>query len=154
MDPHTNSIGEFVDVFNASAGARGVAAGTGDNTEVVGTVIDRRLYGYAKSAIFAIVGSAVLASAATLTLKNVAIEHDDDPAFATTADFKTVSDAVVATGGAGGSTETVKKEIDVDLAGAKRYLRITYTPDLSAGGTDIFTLAAAAVLGGQDQLPA
>lgn len=153
MDPRTNSIGEFLDVVNASNGARGVAAGTGDNTEVVGGAIDRTLYGYAKSAIFAILGSAALASAATLTMKSVVIETDDDSAFGTATALLSPADAVAATGGSGGTTEKVGVEYNLDLAGAKRYVRIRFTPDLSAGGTDTFTLAAAAVMGGQSILP-
>jgi hypothetical protein len=154
MDPHTNSIGEFVDAVAAAAGTRGVAAGSGDNTEVVGITIDRASYGYAKSAVVAIVGSATLASGETLTLKNIAFEHDDDSAFGSGADLTTVANAVVDTGLSGGTTHNFTKEFNVDLAGAERYVRITFTPDLSASGTDTFTLAAVMVLGGQSQLPA
>lgn len=154
FDPRHRKIGDFVDAVCAAAGTLGTAAGTGDNTEIVGPTIDRASYGYAKSAVLAIVGSATLASGETLTLKNMAIEHDDDSAFGSGADLQTAADEVVATGPSGGGTVNFTKVIEVDLSGAERYLRTTFTPDLSRGGTDTFRLSAAWVLGGQDVLPA
>jgi hypothetical protein len=153
FDPRNRKIGDYVDAAVAAAGTRGVAAGTGDNTEVVGPTINRASYGYAKSALLVICGSAILASGETLTLKNMAIEHDDDAAFGSGADLQTAADEVVLTGLSGGAAQDFAKVIEVDLAGAQQYMRTTFTPDLSRAGTDIFTLSAAFILGGQDVLP-
>jgi hypothetical protein len=154
FDPRNRKIGDYVDAVCAAAGTRGVAAGAGDNTEVVGPTIDRAGYGYAKSAVLAIVGSATLASGETLTLKNMAVEHDDDSAFGSGADLQTAADEVVLTGISGGAAQNFVKVIEIDLAPANRYVRTTFTPDLSRAGTDLFTLSAVFVLGGQDVLPA
>jgi len=129
-------------------------AGTGDNTEIVGQGVNRAAKKYPRSAVFAVAGSAVLASGETLTLKNVSVEHDSASNFATTADLKTFADAVVATGPSGGGTVHFCKEYEADLSGAKQYVRLMATPDLSRTGTDTFNLSGVGVLGGQDVLPA
>ena len=60
---------------------------------------------------------------------------------------------VAATGPAGGGTVTGCLEIDVKLRACGRYVRLGYTPDLSASGTDTAALSAVLVCGGMDRLP-
>jgi hypothetical protein len=153
FDPRNRAIKDYIDNVLSLAGTRGVAAGTGDNTEIVGPTIDRASFGYAKSAVFVIAGSATLTSGLTLTMKSVAVEHDDDSAFGSGADHATYADRVSLTGISGGAAQNFREEYEVDLSGAERYIRMTATPDLSHTGTDIFTIAGVAVLGGQDTLP-
>ena len=60
---------------------------------------------------------------------------------------------VAATGPTGGGTVTGCLEIDVKLRACGRYVRLGYTPDLSASGTDTAALSAVLVCGGMDRLP-
>jgi len=59
----------------------------------------------------------------------------------------------VATGPSGGGTVTGTFEVDLSLAGAGRYVRAKFTPDMSAADTDTAALSAVMVLGGSDRLP-
>ena len=137
--------GKFALIPNAvTAGA------AGDGTEQDGAWIDRddRL-----SAVFVIPFSTTLAEGETLTL---AANLQD----ATASDGTGAADygdayaaAVVATGGTGGSTETGEIEINVDLGGANRYVRLQVTPTLSATGTDTAAIAGVAVLSGARAYP-
>ena len=43
---------------------------------------------------------------------------------------------------------------DVNLSGARRYVRLNFTPELSAGATDTAALSGVAVFGGAIRLPA
>lgn len=129
------------------------AGGTGDNTAVTGITVDRVPGGVPFfSARILIAYSAVLAATKTLTLKSVKVEHSDDGS--TWADYLTFTDpGVVATGQSGGSTEKGVLELAVDLTSAKKYVRVDYTPDLSASGTDTATVVTILDLAGADRLP-
>jgi hypothetical protein len=129
------------------------AAGAGDNTQVVGVIIDRTLLNYPLSAILALAWKAVLGASATLTLKTVLIEHGDASNLSDAASLATFADVVVATDSGSGSTLRGCQEYKADLAGAKRYVRFKFTPDLSAANTDTATVAAVAVFGGSDTEP-
>jgi hypothetical protein len=125
-----------------------VAGGAGDNTAVTGASLDTVDYHSCKLAIAV---RAVLAEDATYSLA-VALQESDDGTNWDTAE--TVSaNAVRATGGASGSTETTVLEFPVVLRSPevlrKRYIRFNFTPDLSASGTDVAQTAAVAVLGGK-----
>lgn len=152
----SHNVGGVVAVVRASDNVAVVAAGAGDNVQVVGQILDRSLFANPLSAVFAILYKLVQAGATNFTLA-YQIEHGDDPA---------LGDAAVLTGPGGvtfsqvatlqetgAGTKRGQKEIDVDLAGAKRYLRLKYTPDLTAGGVDTVELASLAVFGGADTLP-
>jgi len=138
-----------------AAGGRLVAAGAGDNTEVTGPTIDR--YGasgvqrYA-SAVLSVGTRAVLAAAATLSLRLRYQESADGAAW--DAAVELYAPTVVSTGGGGGSTEQTVTETKMDLSARKRYLRFLVTPDLSAGGADTAEFVAQCVLGGGHTLPA
>lgn len=148
-----NNIGSAVSVVRASARATATAAGTGDNTAVAGVIIDRAALGWPKSAVFAVPFTTTLAAAATLSLA-MTVQDGDASNLADAATYASRANAVVATGPGGGGTVTGTVEFDVNLQGAKRYVRLNFTPDLSAGGTDTADLGSAvAVFGGANRLP-
>lgn len=113
------------------------AGGTGDATEVNAAWIGRNAdSGIANSMKVIVSYSASLAAGATLTFAG---NMQDATAIGGTgaADYGAAFAATVAaTGATGGSTETGTFEIDVDLAGAREFVRAQITPNLSASGTD------------------
>lgn len=144
------------EILAAGAGSsRAVAAGTGDATEVDGPWIDRLGF---LSALAVVAGRTTLTEAATLSvafnLQDAADDGSGAPDTGTIADFGTAhTAAVAATGGTGGSTEEVCVQERFNLAGAKRWIRVQHTPNLSAGATDTSTLAVVVVMGGANELP-
>lgn len=151
--PQIENIGSLIAVRRAAANTAVTAGGTGDNTAVTGVTIDRAALGWPQSCVFAIPYTTTLAATATLTLVATAqgSENSDMSSASTIGSF---ASAVVATGPAGGGTVTGTVEIDVNLSGAGRYVRVNFTPDLSAANTDTAALSAVAVFGGQIRLPA
>ncbi|TJW14453.1 MAG: hypothetical protein E5W82_10785 [Mesorhizobium sp.] len=131
------------------------AAGAGDATEVDCAWIDRELegIGMAQSAKLVIAFTAALATGETLSFAG---NFQDATALAGTgsADFASAfAAAVVATGDSGGSTETGTYEVDIDLAGAREFIRTQITPNLSASGTDTCEWSAVLVLYGDHNQP-
>ncbi|MCU1285927.1 MAG: hypothetical protein JWO13_2277 [Acidobacteriales bacterium] len=149
--PGTHNVGARLSAKVAGI-ARLVAAGTGDNTAVVGQILDRTLFGYALSAVFGILCRAVLGANATLTLKNIALFHGDAANMSDEASFATIADTVVLTDSGAGSTLLSELLANVDLAGCKRYVRLKYTPDLSAANTDTAEVAGVIIFGGKDTI--
>lgn len=127
------------------------AGGSGDDAEVDGEWIDRQ--GYLSGKLI-IAFEATLADGETLSIGSN-FQDASDSSGTGAADFGDAeASAVRATGGSGGSTEKGQVEIDIDLSGAKQFVRAQFTPDLSAAGTDTAKLAAVLVLGGADEVPA
>lgn len=153
MTTQIRSIGDLIAVRRAAANTAVTAGGAGDNTEVVGVTIDRAQLGFPLSCVVAISFTATLAAAATLT---IAWDIDEgNAANLSDAEVLTAQTAtVVATGPVGGGTVTGTFEVSVPLMGAGRYLRLNFTPNLSAANTDTAALAAVLVFGGADRLPA
>lgn len=151
--PRSHNIGASIAVVRGSANATLTAGGSGDNTQVVGAIIDRAAYNYPLSCVLAITVKAVLAASKKLTLKSVILEHDDTSNLASATTFAAPADVDVLVDSGSGSTMTGQKEYDIDLAGAKRYIRLSFTPDLNATGTDTAEAASVVVLGGVDTLP-
>ena len=132
------------------AGFTITAGGTGDNAEVNGAFIDRRGFNSLKVLV---PFTATLGDAQTLSLAaNVQSAADDSGAGA--ADYgEALASAVQATGGTGGSTETGVLELDYDLSGCGPFVRVQFTPDLSAANTDTASLGAVYVLAGATENP-
>lgn len=150
-----HSMAELLTAKIASAFAAATAGGTGDNTAVTGLAIDRFATGaLAGNVEFILAYQATLAAAATLSLKTIKIEQGDDGTNWDATAYQTFTDAVVATGKTGGSTERGALKLKVDLGSAKRFVRIDFTPDLSAANTDTASVVAVANLAGFDRLPA
>jgi hypothetical protein len=147
------NIGQKIAVARAAANTAATAGGTGDNTLVTGVIIDRAASGWAQSCVVAIPFTATLAAAATLSVGGV-LQDGENSGLSDAGTFATLTNAVVATGPSGGGTVTGVVELNVNLAGAKRYVRLNFTPDLSASGTDTAALSAVLVFGGATRLPA
>lgn len=148
-----HNIDAFIGAADASDSASATAGGTGDATLVTGLAIDRVALGSPLSASFLVRYKAALAAAATLSL-SYSVETAIDSAFTAPVVLATGASSVVDTGASGGSTQRGVVRIPVDFAGALQYVRLKFTPDLSAANTDTAELSAVAVLGGQDFLPA
>lgn len=144
--PHISNIGSQVKVLACGA-ANGVAAGAGDNTAVTGASIDRLGYNSVK---FAIAYKTTLGASETLQFAVAYQESSDNSSWDTAVTLQAATTA--ATGALTNSVGVVT--FDLDLGGKKRYVRLNYTPNLSAGATDTFVTAASAVLGGAEVLPA
>jgi len=152
MTTQLRNIGALVAVMRASANAAATAGGSGDATAVTGVILDRIENGNPQSGVLAIPYTATLAAGETLSIGyTVQSGNADDLADATT--LKTAASAVVATGPDGGGTVSGAFEVDLLLAGAGRYVRANFTPDLSASGTDTAALSSVMVFGGFDRLP-
>lgn len=150
MHINTNDVGSCLAARYASAGIDATAGGSGDATEVNGAWIDRQNFGSVKVVV---VYTATLAQDETLSVAGN-LQDATDSSGTGAADFGTAySSAVQATGGSGGSTETGVVEFDFDLQTAKQYVRMQFTPDLSASGTDTAEIAAIYVLGGSNENP-
>lgn len=134
---------------NSGAPIAITAGGTGDNTAVTGFTIDRQDY---DSLSFLIVWLAALGATETLDLNDVEYQESDDGSNWDTA-VALQADSEIGVGAAGGSNESGVVKIDLALRGKKRYIRLNFTPDLSASSTDTAVLAAVAVLGGDRVLP-
>jgi len=129
----------------AVAGVDVTAGGTGDATEVDCDYVDTQGLGSLKAVV---VYTATLAAAATLSI-TANFQEDADGNGVGTDYGAALAATVVATGPEGGGT--VKGTVELDLrtvAGADRYLRLQFTPNLSAADTDVAELAAIYVLGG------
>ncbi len=126
-------------------GTRGVAAGTGDNTEDVGTIVDMQTQEGLMSGVIVVAGSTTLTATNVLDINDVKIEHGDAANLSDKADFidglnVKASFAEVALGGGGGTTEMFVIKQNVDLTGVKRYWRVSIKPDLDAGSADVFEI--------------
>ena len=146
MHPNTNGMAEQLKcAYGAISTA--TAASTGDDTEVNGAALDvNGKYGSLKVALQY---TTALTEDKTLSL-TANLQTADDSSFAVNAEDMgdALTKTAFATGGSGGTTETGIVELDFDLRGARRYVRIQYTPDLSHTSTDTCTVAAAYVLAG------
>lgn len=153
MTTQIRSVGDLITVRRAAANTAVTAGGGGDNTEVAGVIIDRAAIGFPKSCVVAIPFTATLAATQTLT---IAWDIDEGNASnLSDAEVLTSQTAqLVATGPAGGGTVTGTFEANVSLAGAGRYVRLNFTPNLSAANTDTAALSAVIAFGGADRLPA
>ena len=152
MTVQNRSIGDVIAVRNAAGPAALVAAGAGDNTAVTGLILDRAALGWPQSCVVCLPFTATLAAAATLTVAAV-LQHGDNSGLSDAATLATIATGVQATGGSGGTTEQRQIEVNVNLAGAKRYLRVNLTPDLSAGSVDIARVGAVIAFGGANRKP-
>lgn len=147
------NIGALITVMRASANVAATAGGAGDNTEVIGAILDRAEIGMPQSCVFAVPFSATLGDGETLSIA-CTLESGNESDLSDAVDLHVVASAVVATGPAGGGTVTGTYEVMAPIMGAGRYLRAKFTPDLSAGATDTAALSSVVVFGGADRLPA
>lgn len=153
MTTQIRSIGDLIAVRRAAANTAATAGGSGDNTEVAGVILDRAALGFPQAAVVAIPFTATLAAGATLAIA-WDIDEGNNSGLSDAEVLTSATAAVVATGPSGGGTVTGTFEANVSLAGAGRYVRLNFTPNLSAANTDTAALSAVIVFGGADRLPA
>lgn len=150
MHAFQQNAGALLAARYASAGVDVTAGGSGDNTEVNGAWIDRLGFNSVKVVICY---TATLAQSATLSFA-ANLQDASDGSGTGAADFgDALSSTAVSTGGTGGSTNTGVVELDFDVSGADRYVRIQYTPNLSASGTDVAEMGAVYILAGGTSNP-
>lgn len=133
------------------------AGGAGDATEVTGVTIDQdtaqatpALKAKDFNALTFVVGfTTTLANTQSLTVTAKIEDSADGSTWATYVDSKTIA-SVTATANA---TYTGTGKINADLTGARRYVRVKFTPNLSAANTDTAALSCVALLGGATYLP-
>lgn len=142
-------VNSEITVRRAAANTAATAGGAGDNTAVTGVIIDRAALGWAESVVVAIPFTTTLASAQTLSV-NWTLQHGEDSGLSDAATLATSGAAVVATGA---GTVAGVVEAGVSLRGARRYVRLNFTPDLSAANTDTAALSAVLVFAGANRLP-
>lgn len=125
-----------------------VAGAASDNAKKTSAAIDRLDFGSCK---LDIVYSGTLAEGKTLSF--TVDVTDCATSGGSYASYSAVAKTVYATGGSSGSTETGIITLDVNLAGADRYLKIDITSDLSATGTDTAFYCAGLTLADPDSVP-
>lgn len=152
MTTEIRSIGDKISVRRALANTAATAGGSGDATAVTGVIIDRAAIGWPQSCVVAVPFTTTLAAAATLSLAYT-LQHGDDSGLSDAATLASATSAVIATGPSGGGTVTGTFEVNLSLAGAKRYVRLNATPDLSASGTDTAAFSGVIAFGGAMRLP-
>jgi hypothetical protein len=130
----------------------GVAAGTGDNTELTSAAVDRMIVGGIGflSGLFVINYLTTLTAAATLKATVKIADSDDGTTFGS--DTTLASAVTLATGALTAAAGAY--ELGVDLSAYKQYVRFKVTLDLSASGTDTFVYGSGVILAGADRLPA
>lgn len=138
--------------LNALTAQSGVAAGTGDNTELTSGAVDRCIAGGISylSAVFSLFYLTTIASSQTLKLTLKISDSDDGSSFGS--DTTLINASTIKSGAVTASYNAY--ELGIDLSKYKRYVRFKVTLDLSASGTDTFLYASGLILGGADALPA
>ena len=132
----------------AIGSSRAVAGGTGDNTAVeVSAGIDTANY---SSALVIVTGSATLANTESLALTVTTTECDTLGGSYTAKE--TLADAVTLVT-SGGATHVGAVAYAIDLDDYERYVKVSFTPNLSASGTDTSTLACTLLLCDSKTLP-
>lgn len=151
--PEIENIGGKIAVRRAAANTAVTAGGGGDATAVTGVVIDRAALGWPQSCVVAIPFTATLGQGETLSVA-ATLQSSEASDLSSPATNGTLADGVVATGPSGGGTVTGTVELDVNLSGAGRYVRASFTPNLSRANTDTAALSAVIAFGGAIRLPA
>jgi hypothetical protein len=144
------NIGAYLTPRRLCANLAATAAGSGDNTAVVGAVIDRMDLKMPSSMVAITTWSAALTDTKKLSITTL-IEHADlvGGPFTTLSTTTTVAKLATAS-----VTYTGVVKIEQDLGSAKRFLRTTITPDLDASGADTMTGASTYVFGPGQEVPA
>lgn len=129
------------------------AGGSGDNTAVTGLVIQRSLIDMPMSAALLFrVRATFGVAAATLTLKTVFINDSADGS--TFASFLTFTDPGVVLTATAAQTLDGMVMLNALIKGARDYVQVGYTTDLSAANTDTSICDMIWLFAGEDRLPA
>ncbi len=157
----TGALFKGFNMFNPA-----VVTTTNDATAQNGYVVDRQFQNATgdlgdlyQSAKIVVPASYSLAAAETVTIR-LEVQHSDTTGSTTFATYANkdgstaVTDVFGDTASTAAQTGNVVTESDIDLRGAKRYLRISITPTLSAASADTVDIAGVAVFGGGNYNPA
>ncbi len=143
---------------NSGAPSLVTAAGTGDNTAVTGTSIDRFYSGttLASSALVVINYLAALDTDETISFTVTLQDSDDNSTWNTAVALgaKTVAHTGTGTNHSGvqeASGSNAISALAVNLESYGRYVRFNVTPDLSRAGTDTAVWGCVAILSGYGQ---
>lgn len=147
MHPLMNGIGEYITTAVAIAGTGTVTSGTVVTGEVIDRFATRSLY---QSAKLAVGYTLTLASGVSATARNI-VEHSDDNSDWTEFDHPYASGVASITGLNSGAAQKKTVEFNVNLAGAKRYIR--NKTSITASGT-LSAQAGLWIFGGGEFLPA
>lgn len=129
--------------------SRATAGGTGDNTAVENAVgIDTKNY---SSGLIVVSGSATLTDAKSLTLSVSTTECDTLGGTYTAKE--TLATALVLATSSGGGTVNGTASFPIDLDDYERFVKVSFTPDLTHTGTDVSTLTAVLILSDGRELP-
>ena len=112
MQINDKDAGAYLSVVSGG-GARGVAAGTGDNTEAVGEIVDMLAQPNLRSGCIVVAGSAVLADTKSISLVSVKVEHGDAANLSDKANFITPAVFTDLKVSSGGSTELFMIKVPV-----------------------------------------
>ena len=147
------NIGAYIAPRHAGAVSI-TAGGAGDGTEVDGGWID--VQGF-YSAQVVLHYTTTLADAESLTLA-ANVQDASDSSGTGAADYGAVYASAVQVTSSGGTTEIGQAKFDIDFLGGtqgaadgttmNRYMRVQFTPTLSASGTDTAIVGAVVILGG------
>ena len=149
-------IGETTSTAYTAANTSVTAGGAGDNSAVTGVIIDRAAYNYPQKMTVSFAYTATLAAGKSLFLKTVLVEHDDASNLGSAATLATLENGTgtaIATS-AGGGTVTGTQKYNVWIGSAKRYIRLKFTPDMDATGTDTSAISVQVLMGGSYKAPA
>lgn len=146
------NVGEVIDIARAAANTAVTAGGAGDNQAVTGVVVDLAALGQPQSCAIAIPFTATLGQGETLSIAHT-LQHGTAANLSDAATYQSRAATVVATGPTGGGTVSGVVKVNVPLRGARRYVRLNFTPDLSRANTDTAALSAVMVFGGAERLP-
>jgi hypothetical protein len=130
------------------------AAGTGDNTLINGTAIDRAALGVPRSAKVTVLATATLAASKLLNIGALKVQDsaDGSTGWADYALFGTTTYALLTDSGSGGS-QSGQVSFGVDLGSAREYVRVAFTPDLNATSVDTAMVVAVIDFAGFDHVP-
>lgn len=146
----THDIGSYLAAL-CGGYTTATTAGTGDNTEVDGPYL--AVPQGAKSCAVWLLHRATLGAAETLALLGN-LQDAADGSGTGVADYGTALSSTTAQTGAATNGLGITKLGDFNLAGARSHLRVQFTPNLSASGTDTAHVMAVVVFGGVEELPA
>jgi hypothetical protein len=154
-------IASEICVVSAGPRTNATAGGAGNNVPVLGAAIDVTILPSPSGAegptryqtvCFALPATTTLGANDTL-LVAAAIETSGSANFATFTTLVASETVISAAGPAGGGTLEATGKIGCSLENALQYVRLAYTPLLSAANTDLVDVGSVAIFAGSSEMP-
>ena len=144
------NIGAYLHAVAALASNSVLAGGGADGVAQNGLTIDREARdSLSLSALAVVHGFAALSATKTATI-SIAMQDSADGSTWATYDPDPSGSYVATVQDASGHFVATR---ELNLAGARRYVRLVVTPTLSATGTDTCVIDGTVIIGGSDELP-